>query len=93
MIHRNRLVLPNTFSDLGAGIVTVSRDDLLNRLAEKGLHYSSDADAGSGVSVPWRRGREAIAAWRVIVSLPCLDAKNPEGVSIETLTLSGFPTR
>jgi predicted GH43/DUF377 family glycosyl hydrolase len=35
MIHGNHLVLPYGFSDVGAGIATVSLDDLLTRLAEK----------------------------------------------------------
>jgi predicted GH43/DUF377 family glycosyl hydrolase len=35
MIHRNHLVLPYGFSDLGSRIATVSLDDLLTRLAEK----------------------------------------------------------
>jgi predicted GH43/DUF377 family glycosyl hydrolase len=35
MIHGNLLVLPYGFSDIGAGIATVSLDDLLTRLTEK----------------------------------------------------------
>ncbi len=35
MIHGNDLVLPYGFSDLGAGIATVSLNDLLTRLTEK----------------------------------------------------------
>ena len=35
MIHGNDLVLPYGFSDIGAGIATVSLDDLLTRLTEK----------------------------------------------------------
>ncbi len=35
MIHGNDLVLPYGFSDVGAGIATVSLDDLLTRLTEK----------------------------------------------------------
>ncbi len=35
MIHGNYLVLPYGFSDVGAGIATVSLDDLLTRLTEK----------------------------------------------------------
>ncbi|NOY55540.1 MAG: glycosidase [Actinobacteria bacterium] len=35
IIHGNDLVLPYGFSDVGAGIITVSLDDLLTRLTEK----------------------------------------------------------